>query len=40
MQDELIVLAERSTNATNECGTPGAMLVDFFPICKQPDYGR
>ncbi|KAI0703111.1 cytochrome P450 [Earliella scabrosa] len=34
MEDELVQLAERSVNATNEGGNPGSMLVDFFPICR------
>ena len=34
MDDELVQLAERSVNATNEGGNPGSMLVDFFPICE------
>ena len=33
MEDELVQLAERSVNATNEGGNPGSMLVDFFPVC-------
>ena len=33
MNDPIVQLAERAVNATNESGSPGSMLVDFFPIC-------
>ncbi|KAI0742423.1 cytochrome P450 [Daedaleopsis nitida] len=35
MEDEIVQLAERVALATNESGSPGSMLVDFFPILKQ-----
>ncbi|KAI0753687.1 cytochrome P450 [Fomes fomentarius] len=34
MDDELVQLAERSLTATNDGGSPGSMLVDFFPMLK------
>ncbi|KAI1795388.1 cytochrome P450 [Ganoderma leucocontextum] len=34
MNDLIVQLAERTVNATNESGSPGSMLVDFFPILK------
>ncbi len=34
MDDELVQLAQRSLTAANEGGSPGSMLVDFFPVCK------
>ena len=32
VHDDLLVLAERANTATNDCGSPGSMIVDFFPI--------
>lgn len=32
MNDLIVQLAERTVVATNESGSPGSMLVDFFPI--------
>ncbi|OBZ74906.1 O-methylsterigmatocystin oxidoreductase [Grifola frondosa] len=35
LKDEYIRLAERATTATAEAGSPGSMLVDFFPFLKE-----
>ncbi|OBZ68047.1 O-methylsterigmatocystin oxidoreductase [Grifola frondosa] len=35
LDDKYIGLAERATTATAEAGSPGSMLVDFFPILKE-----
>ncbi|KAI0742416.1 cytochrome P450 [Daedaleopsis nitida] len=34
MQDELVQLAERALTAIVDSGSPGTMLVDFFPVLK------
>ena len=34
--DELVETAERTTVETVIAGSPGSMLVDFFPICTSP----
>ncbi|PIL26282.1 hypothetical protein GSI_12038 [Ganoderma sinense ZZ0214-1] len=34
MNDLIVQLAERAVIATNESGSPGSMVVDFFPILK------
>ncbi|KAI0753694.1 cytochrome P450 [Fomes fomentarius] len=34
MDDELVQLAEHWINATNDGGSPGSMLVDFFPVLR------
>ena len=34
MEDRIVRFAERSITATNEGGSPGSMLVDFFSFCK------
>ncbi|KAH9936920.1 cytochrome P450 [Amylocystis lapponica] len=34
MDDKYIELADRATNETNEAGSAGSMLVDFFPVLK------
>lgn len=36
MNDLIVQLAERAVNGTNESGSPGSMLVDFFPIRESP----
>lgn len=35
MQDEYVKLARDATVETVIAGSPGSMLVDFFPICEQ-----
>ncbi|KAI9061910.1 cytochrome P450 [Trametes sanguinea] len=34
LQDELVAVADRAISGINEAGTPGAMIVDFFPSLK------
>lgn len=34
LDDKYIQLAERATRETVEIGSPGSMLVDFFPACE------
>ena len=33
LDDELVLLNEQVTEETVRAGSPGSMLVDFFPIC-------
>ena len=34
LDDELVLLNEQVTEETVRAGSPGSMLVDFFPICE------
>lgn len=34
LDDELVRLAERAMDGTNEAGRPGAVPVDFLPFCE------
>ena len=34
IEDKFIEHAERTTVETVKAGSPGSMLVDFFPICE------
>ncbi|KAL7278452.1 LOW QUALITY PROTEIN: hypothetical protein ACG7TL_007450 [Trametes sanguinea] len=34
LDDELVAVADRAISGINEAGTPGAMIVDFFPSLK------
>ncbi|KAI9061908.1 cytochrome P450 [Trametes sanguinea] len=34
LDDELVQIAERGIEGSNDIGSPGSMLVDFFPILK------
>ncbi|KAH9856166.1 cytochrome P450 [Lenzites betulinus] len=34
LDDELVQVAERGIDASNSSGSPGSMLVDFFPMLK------
>ncbi|KAI0640914.1 cytochrome P450 [Trametes meyenii] len=34
LEDELVDVADRAISGINEAGTPGAMIVDFFPMLK------
>lgn len=34
MEDQYVKLAHEATEATVLAGSPGSMLVDFFPVCK------
>ena len=36
LDDELVKTVERATVETVLAGSPGSMLVDFFPICASP----
>ncbi|CDO76596.1 hypothetical protein BN946_scf184868.g10 [Trametes cinnabarina] len=38
LEDKYIELAERTTVETVKAGSPGSMLVDFFPICMSPSH--
>ena len=33
LQDPYVKLAQHATEATVRAGSPGSMLVDFFPVC-------
>ncbi|OBZ78535.1 O-methylsterigmatocystin oxidoreductase [Grifola frondosa] len=35
LEDKYLRVAERATTATAEAGSPGSMLVDFFPFLKE-----
>ena len=39
LDDELVALNERVTEETVLAGSPGSMLVDFFPICASTPSG-
>ncbi|KAI0334310.1 cytochrome P450 [Cubamyces sp. BRFM 1775] len=34
LDDDLVAVADRAIDGINEAGTPGAIIVDFFPILK------
>lgn len=34
LDDEFVEFAQEALTATTEAGSPGSMLVDFFPICE------
>ncbi len=36
LEDKYVKLAHDATEATVRAGSPGSMLVDFFPVCKSP----
>ena len=36
LDDELVQVAELALGAGNDSGSPGSLLVDFFPICEWP----
>ena len=36
LDDELVQVAELALEAGNDSGSPGSLLVDFFPICEWP----
>ena len=33
LDDDLVTVADRAIDGINEAGTPGAIIVDFFPLC-------
>ncbi len=33
MKDELVQVADRAIEGINVAGSPGSMIVDFFPVC-------
>ncbi|KAI0351218.1 cytochrome P450 [Trametes cingulata] len=34
LEDELVAVADRAIEGVNNAGTPGSMIVDFFPVLK------
>lgn len=34
LDDEFVNFAQNAINATVEGGSPGSMLVDYFPVCE------
>ncbi|KAI0364039.1 cytochrome P450 [Pilatotrama ljubarskyi] len=39
LADELVLVADRAIDGVNDAGTPGSMIVDFFPIYWMPGAG-